>query len=452
MSSTLKLSQGLSIRLKGGAEKVFFKSATPATYALKPSDFHGLTPKLLLREGDILKVGTPVFCDKYNPEVLFVSPVSGTLQEIKRGDRRKILEIIIAPNSEEGQVEQHDVLDVFESSREQVVSLMLKAGAWPFLVQRPYGIIANPHIKPSAIFISGFNTAPLAPDCDFLVNGESLVFQKGIDVLSVLSGGNVHLSLCADYPANATFEKAKNIHIHRIKGVHPAGNVGVQIHHISPIGKGDVVWTISPQHVIALGRLFSVGVYDVSKVVALVGSEVKKPRYYRTIAGASLSVLSEHLQHQNPSSMRIISGDVLTGTNVGSSGHLGFYDDQVTVIPEGNYQELLGWIMPRLAKFSVSKTYFSWLFPNKRYALDTNLNGGERAFVFTGQYEKVLPMSVFPVYLLKAILAKDIEKMEQLGIYDVIEEDLALCEFVCTSKVPVQKILRDGINLMIKEM
>ncbi|MGL4956309.1 MAG: Na(+)-translocating NADH-quinone reductase subunit A [Bacteroidales bacterium] len=452
MSSVLKLSQGLNIRLDGLPEKVFFKCSSSATYALKPSDFHGVTPRLLVREGDEVKVGMPVFCDKYRPEILFVSPVCGVLKEVRRGERRKILEIVIALNPESVEVEQHALLDLATVSRQQVVDFLLQSGAWPFFTQRPYGIVADPKVDPKAIFVSGFNTAPLAADCDFLVNGEEVAFQKGIDVLNILSGKNVHLSLCADYPANIAFERAKNVNIHRVRGRHPVGNVGIQIYHMAPIGKGEVVWTITPQHVVALGRLFATGVYDVSKVVALVGSEVKKPRYYRSIAGASVDVLSEHLQGDDINSVRIISGNVLTGTSIGIHGHLGFYDDQVTVVPEGNYYEMFGWMMPRLSKFSVSKSYFSWLFPNKSYRLDTNLNGGERAFVFTGEYEKVLPMDIYPTYLLKAILAKDIDKMEQLGIYDVIEEDLALCEFVCTSKVPVQQILRDGINYMIQEM
>jgi len=420
-------------------------------YAVKPTDFHGLTPKMLVREGDRLKAGTPLFCDKYKPEIVFASPVSGTLQAINRGERRKILEVVVAPD-EQVEFENFVVPDLTSSTRNELITLMLKSGAWPFLVQRPYGIIANPKATPKAIFISGFDSAPLAADADYLVNGEAVMFQKGIDVLGKLAP-KVHLSLCADYPANNTFERAKGVEVHRFKGPHPVGNVGVQIHHISPINKGEVVWTISPQHVIALGRLFANGVYDVSKVVALVGSEVKKPRYYRMISGASLSGLAEFLNEASAGKkQRVISGNVLTGTNVGLNGYLGFYDNEITVIPEGDTYEMLGWMMPRFSKFSLSRTYFSWLTPGRKYKLNTNLNGGQRAFAVTGQYEKVLPMDIYPVYLLKAILAKDVEKMEQLGIYEVIEEDLALCEFVCTSKIDVQEILRKGIDLMIAEM
>ncbi len=452
MSQVIKLNKGLDIKLEGLPEKVLPKCSSPLSYSIKPSDFHGLTPKMLVAEGAILKAGTPVFCDKYKPEIVFASPVSGMLSIINRGERRKILEVIITPN-EQVESEAFVAPDLDKASREEVVELMLKSGAWPFLVQRPYGVLANPQVTPKAIFISGFDSAPLAADADYLVNGEGVLFQKGIDVLKKLTPGKVYLSLCADYPANNTFERAKSVEIHRFKGAHPVGNVGVQIHHIDPINKGETVWTISPQHVIALGRLFANGVYDVSKVVALVGSEVKKPRYYRMIAGASLSGLAEFM-HDIPEgkSRRVISGNVLTGVNVGPCGHLGFYHNEVTVIPEGDYYEAFGWMMPRFSKFSLSHTYFSWLMPGKRYKLDTNLNGGHRAFTVTGQYEKVLPMDIYPVYLIKAILAGDVEKMEQLGIYEVVEEDLALCEFVCTSKADVQEILRKGINLMITEM
>lgn len=448
-SKTIKLTKGLNIKLRGLPERVLPKCPPPTSYAIKPADFHGLTPKMLLAEGSAVKAGTPVFCDKYKPEILFASPVSGTLQEVVRGERRKIMEVIIAPDGQ-GASEQLAAPDLKTASRSEVVEAMLRAGAWPFLVQRPYGVIADPQASPKAIFISGFDTAPLAADADYLVNGEGVPFQKGVDALKKLTAGSVHLSLCADYPANNTFERAKGVEVHRVKGPHPAGNVGVQIHHIDPIGKGDVVWTISPQHVVALGRLFISGVYDVAKVVALVGSEVKKPRYYRMVAGASLSEMAE-LINDRGEHKRVISGNVLTGASIGIGGYLGFYSNEITVIPEGDHYEPLGWLMPRLSKLSMSRSYLSWLTPARQYALNTNLNGGRRAFVVSGQYERVLPMDILPVYLLKAAIAGDVERMEQLGVYEVIEEDLALCEFVCASKVEVQHLLRKGIDLMMAE-
>ncbi|MDR0711195.1 MAG: Na(+)-translocating NADH-quinone reductase subunit A [Prevotellaceae bacterium] len=450
MQRTIKLKKGLNIKLRGLPEKVLPKCPPPSSYAIKPTDFYGITPKMLLEVGSVVKAGTPVFCDKYKPEILFASPVSGTLQEVVRGERRKILEIIITPDGQ-NESEQFTAPDLKTASRSEVVDFMLRSSVWPFLVQRPYGIIANPQATPKAIFISGFDSAPLAADADYLVNGEGVPFQKGIDALKKLTAGSVYLSLCADYPANNAFERAKGVEVYRIKGPHPAGNVGVQIHHISPINKGEIAWTIAPQHVVALGRLFTGGTYDVSKVIALVGPEVKRPRYYRMVAGASLSGLAEFVNDRGEHK-RVISGNVLTGANVGINGYLGFYSNEITVIPEGYSYELLGWLAPRFKKLSMSHAYFSWLTPAKQYALTTNLNGGQRPFVVTGQYERVLPMDILPVYLIKAILAGNVERMEQLGIYEVIEEDLALCEFVCASKMDVQHILRKGIDLMMAEV
>jgi Na+-transporting NADH:ubiquinone oxidoreductase subunit A len=439
----------LDIKLQGLPERVLPKCTPPTMYAVKPTDFRGLTPKMLLSEGAPVKAGTPLLCDKYRPQMLFASPVSGVLHEVVRGERRKILQVLIAPDGKDD-CEPLSPPNVATAGRDELVAFLLRSGAWPFLVQRPYGTLANPEAQPKAIFISGFDTAPLAADADYLVNGEGETFQKGIDVLRKLTSGAVHLSLCADYPANHTFERTRGVEIHRVKGIHPAGNVGVQIHHIDPIGKGELAWTIAPQHVVALGRMMMTGSYSVSKVVALVGPDVKRPRYYRMAAGARLSGLAE-LVNDEGRGKRVISGNILTGDNAGIDGYLGFYHNEITVIAEGDHSETLGWLRPRLDKLSMSRSYFSWLRPNKRYALDTNLNGSRRAFVVSGQYEKVLPMRVLPVYLLKAVLAGDVERMEQLGIYEVIEEDLALCEFVCTSKMEVQQILRSGIEMMMND-
>jgi Na+-transporting NADH:ubiquinone oxidoreductase subunit A len=449
MPTIISIHKGLNISLKGSAEKVLSKIPISSDYAVKPDDFQGLTPKLTVTEGEQVSAGTPLFVDKYNPDIRFVSPVSGTVSRILRGDRRKLLSVTVTP-SDEPQYIQHPVKDIKSLSREEVIQRMLESGAWPFLKQRPYGILAKPGDNPKAIFISGFNSAPLGPDVDFALTGEGVAFQAGIDALRKLSN-TIHLGLNDQVSANSIFRKIKGVEAHTFTGPHPAGNVGIQIHHLSPINKGEIVWTIEPQHVVSLGRLFLKGIYDVSKVVALVGSEVKKPRYFRIISGANITPLQSYIN--TPSNPRYISGDVLTGANIGATGHLGFYDTMISIIPEGDYYEFLGWANPfRMKKYSVSRSYFSWIFPHKEYALDTNINGGQRAFVMTGEYEKVLPMDIYPVHLLKAILAEDIDRMEQLGIYEVIEEDLALCEFVCTSKIDVQHLLRQGINLMIKEM
>lgn len=448
MSRVVKLRKGLNIELKGTAEKVLGKLPMSETYAVKPSDFPGLTPRLSVKQGDVVKAGTPVFYDKYAPEVVYVSPVSGVVESVNRGDRRKLLEVVIKPDEEQVS-EKFEITDDVLKNREQIIELMLKAGYWAFVKQRPYGIVANPKDMPKAIFVSGFDSAPLTLDTDFLLSGQIDHFQNGIDILKKLTTGKVHLSLnIAD--SGSKLNKVKNAEITLFSGKHPAGNVGVQIHHINPINKGDIVWTMDAQHVAMLGRFFATGQYSAEKIIAVCGSHIKRPQYLRVISGASLTVL--HDQVTDPGHVRYISGNVLTGTNVGASGYLGFYSNRVSVIPEGDHYEFAGWAAPRFNKFSASKSYFSWLTPGKKYDLDTNLNGGERAFVVTHQYEKVLPMDILPVYLLKAILAEDIDKMEQLGIYEVIEEDLALCEFVCTSKTEVQAIIRDGINLMIKEM
>ncbi len=450
MSKVIKIRKGLELSLKGRAEKVLVKSPIAPTYAVKPTDFHNLTPKLMVKEGDAVLAGTPLFIDKNHPEVVFASPVSGVVSAIVRGEKRKLLEVVVHPSDVQEYV-QFDVKPAYNLSRAQVKELMLQGGAWPFLKQRPYGILANPNDEPKAIFISGFDSSPLAPDVDFVLTGEGEAFQAGIDALGKLTSGKIYLGLNDEVSATSILRKIKGVETNTFIGKHPAGNVGIQIHHINPINKGEVVWTIDPQHVVILGRLFLKGTYDASKVIALTGSEVKKPRYFRMIAGSNISAIGDQIDTaKNP---RYISGNVLTGANIGAHGYLGFYDSAITVIPEGDHYEFFGWANPfRLKKYSFSRSYLSSLMPKKQYALDTNLNGGERAFVMTGQYEKVVPMDIYPVYLLKAILADDIDKMEQLGIYEVIEEDFALCEFICPSKIEVQEILRRGINMMIKEM
>ncbi|MGE0077285.1 MAG: Na(+)-translocating NADH-quinone reductase subunit A [Bacteroidales bacterium] len=452
MSKVIKIKKGLNIPLEGLPEKVLTKADMAETYSVKPTDFPDITPKLNVQVGDLVKAGSPLFHDKNKTDIVFCSPVSGEVVEIRRGDRRVILEVVVKP-TESIDYEQFDISDPTSLAKEQITSLLLKSGTWPYIRQRPYGIIANPTDTPKAIYISCFDTAPLAPDMDFSVNGEGEAFQAGIDALQKLTTGKIHLGLNADFPASAVFAKAKGVEYHYFTGPHPTGNVGVQIHHINPINKGDIVWVVNPLDVIIIGRLFTKGVYDATKVVALAGSEVKKPRYYRIISGARVdSIVKDNLTNSDVTP-RIISGNVLTGTKLDDAiGFVGFYDNMITVIPEGNHHEFLGWMAPGFNKFSASRTFMSKFLPSKIYKLDTNFNGAERAYVLTGQYEKVLPMNIYPVYLIKAILANDIDKMEQLGIYEVVEEDLALCEYICTSKIEVQEILRSGIDSMIKEL
>lgn len=451
MSKPIKIKRGLNIPLKGSAEKVLVRLDKAETYGVKPTDFPGLVPKLNVMVGDKVKAGSPLFHDKYRPEVIFSSPVSGQVVDVRRGERRVILEVVVKADSGELAYEDFEPASPETLTRDQVVEKLLKAGAWPYIKQRPFGIIANPTDSPKSIFISCFDTSPLAPDLDFAVQGEEQAFQTGIDALRKLTAGKVHLGLNADFPPAKAFANAKGVEFHYFRGPHPAGNVGVHIHHIDPINKGEVVWVVNPLDVIIIGRLFLKGIYDATKVTALAGSEVLKPRFYKLISGASIeSIIKDNVNTREQ--VRIISGNVLTGTRVDKLGYIGFYDNMVTVIPEGNKYEFLGWIAPGINKHSVSRTFLSKLIPGKRFILNTNMHGGHRALVVTGQYEKVMPMDIYPMQLIKSILANDIDRMEQLGIYEVVEEDMALCEYVCPSKTEVQAILRKGIETMIKEL
>lgn len=450
MSQVIKLKKGLDILLQGEAKRELTRLPLVHAYALKPEDFPGVTPKLLVRVDDAVKVGTPLFFDKYRPQVLFTSPVSGKVSAIVRGEKRKILEVVITPEAEQV-YETFEMPAVGAADREQIKSLLLNAGLWPMIIQRPYGIIANPQDTPKSIFVSGFDSAPLAPDMNFVLENEAENLETGFALLGKLTDGKVYLGL--KNGTSGVLNQVKNAEIRLFEGPHPAGNVGVQIHHIDPINKGDVVWTVDVQHVAMIGRFFRTGKVDMSKIIALTGSETTQPRYFSVIAGLPVnSIVRQKELRSQTGKVRIISGNVLTGCRVEPEGYLGFYSNQVTVIPEGDTYEFLGWGMPRLNKFSVSRSYFSWLCPKKHYRLDTNMNGGVRAYVVTGLYDKYLPMDIYPLYLLKAILAGDIDKMENLGIYEVIEEDFALCEFVDPSKTEMQAIIRQGIDLMIKEL
>lgn len=450
MSQVIKLKKGLDILLQGEAKRELTRLPLVHAYALKPEDFPGVTPKLLVRVDDAVKVGTPLFFDKYRPQVLFTSPVSGKVSAIVRGEKRKILEVVITPEAEQV-YETFEMPAVGAADREQIKLLLLNAGLWPMIIQRPYGIIANPQDTPKSIFVSGFDSAPLAPDMNFVLENEAENLETGFALLGKLTDGKVYLGL--KNGTSGVLNQVKNAEIRLFEGPHPAGNVGVQIHHIDPINKGDVVWTVDVQHVAMIGRFFRTGKVDMSKIIALTGSETTQPRYFSVIAGLPVnSIVRQKELRSQTGKVRIISGNVLTGCRVEPEGYLGFYSNQVTVIPEGDTYEFLGWGMPRLNKFSVSRSYFSWLCPKKHYRLDTNMNGGVRAYVVTGLYDKYLPMDIYPLYLLKAILAGDIDKMENLGIYEVIEEDFALCEFVDPSKTEMQAIIRQGIDLMIKEL
>lgn len=451
MSKTVKLKKGFDIKLVGKAELQLEAFSPAKTFALKPTDFIGMQrPKVTVNEGDTVKAGTPLLFDKAMDQVLYVAPVSGEVVEIKRGERRKLLEIKILADKDISyeEFQKYTESSLQSLSKEDAIKQMTQGGVWPQIVQRPYGIVANPEDSPKAIFISGFDTHPLAADAGFALQGEEKYFQAGVNVLSKLTTGKIHLNLNADSGIPAVFSSIQGVETNKFSGPHPAGNVGVQIHHLDPINKGEIAWTISPFGVVQIGKLFLEGKYDAAKVIAITGSEAKKAVYTKTFVGACVDTLVQGNLKQDH--VRVVSGNVLTGEKINRDGYLGYYASQITILPEGDYYEFLGWMKPTTKKLSYHRALglLSFLNPNKEYVLDTNVRGEERAFVQTGVFESVTPMDILPVYLLKAIMAEDFDEMEELGIYEVIEEDLALCEFVDVSKHPVQEIVRKGIDLI----
>lgn len=448
MSDVIRIRKGLTINLAGEAEKTV-SEINPKLCAIKPIDFIGVFPKLLIQEGDAVKVGSPLFYDKYNEKIIFTSPVSGLVKELRRGEKRVLLEIVIESDGRDEAID-FGKADPNTLSREEIVENMLKSGVWPVLRQRPYSIIANPAAEPKAIFISAFDTSPLAPDYDLIVHNTGEAFQAGIDALAKLTAGKVHINVSADNMPSKVFTNSKNAQINHFSGKHPVGNVGTQIARLDPVNKGDIAWYLRPQEVLHIGRLFLEGRVDATRVIALAGSEVKRPHYFKTKLGCSVSQMVADNTHTGK--IRYISGNVLTGRQIDSDGYVGFYDSLVTLIPEGDHFEFFGWALPGFGKFSFSKSFPSFLRPGAKYRLDTNLNGGHRAFVMTGQFEKVFGWDIYPMQLIKSIMIEDIDLMEKLGIYEVDEEDFALCEFIDTSKTEIQAIVRKGLDLVRKEM
>jgi len=448
MSKEIKIKKGLNINLFGEAEKTI-SELKAKQYAIKPTDFVGVFPKLLVKEGDLVKAGSPVFYDKHRENIKFTAPVSGKIAGIHRGAKRVLQEIIIDAD-EEIIYESFGKEGLDDLKKEEIIEKLLKSGIWPFIRQRPYSIIADPDTEPKAIFISGFDTSPLAPDYDFLIHGKGDEFQTGLNAIAKLTSGKVHLNINNDLPGSRVFTNSKNVQVNNFTGPHPSGNVGTQINKIDPINKGDIVWYLRPQEVITIGKLFLEGKFDVSRVIALTGSEIKKTSYFKTYVGASIEgMIEKNLEQEN---VRCISGNVLTGTKIEKSGFLSFYDYQLTVIPEGDHYDFLGWMLPGLKKHSFYRTFMAWLTPKKKFKVHTNLNGGERAFVMTGQFERVFPLDIYPMQLLKAIIIEDIDEMENLGIYEVDEEDFALCEYISTSKINIQSVVRNGLDIIRKEM
>lgn len=447
MSKDIRIKRGLDLKLKGEAEKNVVSANQSKVYAIKPSDFHAVMPKLEVKEGATVKAGEVIFYSKVNPAIKFVSPVSGTIQEIVRGEKRVILEIRITADSQNTVVE-HSVKNPNDLSNEQVKEVLLASGCWPFIKQRPYDVVANPADAPKAIFVSAINSAPLAADLNYTLANKKEALTAGFDALKKLTSGKVHVTVApnADFMPNLS-----GVEIHKGYGKHPIGLVSTQIGAIDPINKGERVWVVQIEDVATIGEFFLTGKVNFEKVVALTGTGFEKPSYVKVISGAQMSdVVAGNLKDGN---FRIISGDVLTGDKKSKDGFLGYYHNQVTAIPEGDDYDFFGWNLPRPNKFSVYRAgMFSFLTPNKKYDLNTNTNGEHRGFVLTGEYEKVCPLDIYPMQLLKAILVKDIDQMEALGIYEVAPEDFALTEFVDVSKQDHQKIVRQGLDLMIKEI
>lgn len=447
MANVVKLHKGLNINLVGKAEKAKIRLSSNGKYSLQPDDFTGVVPKVVVKEGDRIKAGDALFVNKNYPEVKFASPVSGTVKAVVRGERRKVLGI---------RIDADDVVDYVDFGKKDVRSLdaqtvkqaLLDAGLFGYINQLPYAVSTTPDTQPKAIFVSALRDMPLAADFEYELEGQEADFQAGLTALSKIA--KTYLGIGAGQTATA-LTAAKDVEVTVFDGPCPAGNVGVQVNHLAPVNKGEVVWTVEPTAVLFFGRLFNTGKVDLHRTVAFVGSEVNKPAYVDMLVGEELSTLLSN-SIKTDKRVRIINGNVLTGRVTDKDGYLGAHTSEITVIPEGdNADEFAGWIMPRFGQFSVNRSYFSWLFGKKKYALDARVKGGERHMIMSGEYDKVLPMDIYAEYLIKAIIAGDIDKMEQLGIYEVAPEDFALAEFVDSSKLELQRIVRQGLDMLRKE-
>ncbi len=443
MANVIKLCKGLEINLSGEAAAEVTAAKASKVYGLVPDAFVGVKPKVVVKEGDIVKAGDALFVDKQHPEVKFASPVSGKVSLVERGDFRKVLSIQVEPDAKQVYAEFGKGVP---SDGKKVLDELLGSGLFGYFLQRPYAVVANPEDTPKAIFVSGFSDMPLAADFELVVKDQLGDFQTGVDALSKIA--KVYLGV----KPGSVLENTKNAEVTVFKGKCPAGNVGVQINHISPVNKGETVWTLGAEEVIFVGRLFNNGKLDLTRTLAVAGSEVKSPKYVKALVGARIGDILEG-NVKGDKKVRVIDGNPLTGTKSSCEAFLGAHSTEVTVIPEGDdVHELFGWIAPRLNEFSVSRSYFSWLMPkSKEYTLDARIKGGHRHMIFSGEYDSVFPMDIYPEQLVKAIIAGDIDRMEALGIYEVAPEDFAVAEFVDSSKVELQRIVREGLDMLRKE-
>ena len=473
MPNTITIRKGLDIPMNGVAELRLTDARSITTYAVKPTDFVGLTPRLVVEEGDMVHVGDTLFVDKHDERIRFTSPVDGQVKAIIRGEKRKLLEVVVEADFKPA---NSDCKSSPTINADDLKDAMLRCGLWTMLRQRPFGTIANPDDTPKAIFVSAFDSAPLAPDYDFALQGKETFFAKGIEALSKLTEGRVHVCFRPDQKLAVQLSTLNSqLSTHIIKGPHPAGNIGMQIAHIGPINKGEVVWTMNAQDVAILGELVTTGIYNPEKVIAVAGPSIKNPHYYRVKAGACLAEITKAQllntdypkmdAHNASKKNRIISGDILSGTQIAADGFLGAYDDLVSILPEGDYYDFMGWLMPGFRKFSFSRTFLSGFMPKSTFKpmgitlprfeslwkFDTNTHGDERPLVFTGNFERVFPFDIYPTQLIKACIVGDIDLMENLGIYEVEPEDFALCEFIDTSKTDIQAIIREALEKLRKE-
>jgi Na+-transporting NADH:ubiquinone oxidoreductase subunit A len=476
MSDTITIRKGLDLPIGGVAEQRLTDARSISTYAVKPTDFVGLTTRLLVEEGDVVAVGDALFCDKSDERIRFTSPVSGQVKAIVRGEKRKLMEVVVEADFKSAGSTVADYKSATTTTADDIKAAMLQCGLWTMLRQRPFGTVANPDDKPKAIFVSAFCSAPLAPDYDFVMQGKEEWLKKGLEALTQLTDGKVHVCFKPNQQLAKQFSIINSqLSIHYINGPHPAGNIGTQIAHIDPINKGEVVWTMNIQDVAVLGELVATGVYNPEKVIAVVGPNIKNPHYYRVKDGACLVEITKAqiLNNNYPKidandaakENRVISGDILSGTQIAANGFLGAYDDLVSILPEGDYYDFMGWLMPGFRKFSFSRTFLSGFMPKSTFKpmgislprfenlwkFDTNTHGDERPLVFTGNFERVFPFNIYPTQLIKACIVGDIELMENLGIYEVEPEDFALCEFIDTSKTDIQAIIREALEKLRKE-
>ena len=486
MADTITIRKGLDLPIGGAAELRLTDARSISTYAVKPTDFVGLTPRLLIEEGHTVAVGDALFCDKKDEHIRFTSPVNGHVKAVVRGEKRKLLEVVVeadfkSAGSAGSDYKSSPTLQKPQNA-DEIKATMLQCGLWTKLCQRPFGTVANPNDKPKAIFVTAFSSAPLAPDYDFVLQGKETFFIKGLEALTLLTEGMVHICfrpgqrlaehLDCFVPRN---DSKCQINIHYLKGPHPSGNIGTQIAHIDPINKGEVVWTMNLQDVAVLGELVTTGVYNPERVIAVAGPNIKNPHYYRVRDGVCLKditatqMLNSDFPKMEPNDTaaenRVISGDILSGTQITSDGFLGAYDDLVSIIPEGDYYDFMGWMMPGFRKFSFSRTFLSGFMPKSTFKpmgmnlprfenlwkFDTNTHGDVRPLVFTGNFERVFPFDIYPTQLIKACIVGDIDLMENLGIYEVEPEDFALCEFIDTSKTDIQTIIREALEKLRKE-